>query len=101
MSSEISGSGNSGGQGGAGGSKWVEFIKRWMVTTVGVLVAARFVSGISYDNTAALLLASLVLGVLNAVLRPVMLLLSLPLVIVTLGLFTLVVNGALLLLVGK
>jgi len=79
----------------------LDFLRRWMVTTIGVLVAASMVSGIHYDDTSSLLLASLVLGVLNAVLRPIMLLLSLPIVILTLGLFTLVVNAALLLLAGK
>ena len=76
------------------------FLQRWVVDTLAVLVAANVVDGISYDTVPTLLAASLLLGVLNAVLRPVMLLLSLPLLLFTLGLFTLVINAGLLYLVG-
>ena len=76
------------------------FLRRWFVTTIGVLVASNVVSGVQADNTAALLAASLVLGILNALLRPVMIILSLPLLIVTLGLFTFVINALLLYFVG-
>jgi putative membrane protein len=76
------------------------FFKRWLVTTLAVLVAAHVVKGISYETYVGLLVASFVLGVLNAFLRPVLMLLSLPLLFVTLGLFTLVINAALLYAVG-
>ena len=72
------------------------FLQRWAITTVAVLVAANVVTGIRYDTTGGLLAASLLLGILNAFLRPVMLLLSLPLLILTLGMFTLVINAILL-----
>lgn len=77
------------------------FIQRWLVTAAGVMVASQLVSGISYGNFAGLLTASLLLGIFNAFLRPIMLILSLPLLIMTLGLFTFVVNALLLLLVGN
>jgi putative membrane protein len=77
------------------------FLQRWLITTVAVLVAANVVSGIHYDNFTGLLVATLVLGFLNAFLKPIMMLLSLPLLIFSLGLFTLVINAGLLLLVGK
>lgn len=77
------------------------FVQRWVVTTLAVLVAAHFVKGIDYDNLVALFAAALVLGILNALVRPVMLLLSLPLLIVTLGLFILVINAAPLYVVGQ
>lgn len=76
------------------------FLQRWAITTLAVLVAANVVTGIRYDTVGGLLTASLLLGILNAVLRPVMLLLSLPLLILTLGLFTLVINAILLSIVG-
>ncbi len=76
------------------------FLRRWFVTTIGVLVASNVVSGVQADNFTALLAASLVLGVLNALLRPVMLILTFPLLIVTLGLFTFVINALLLYFVG-
>jgi putative membrane protein len=68
---------------------------------VAVLVAANVIREIEYDTVGALLVASLLLGILHALLRPLLLLLSLPLVLITLGLFTLVINALLLMLVGQ
>jgi putative membrane protein len=76
------------------------FLQRWAVNTLGVLVAANVVNGIQYDNVLGLLLASLLLGVLNAFVRPLLILFALPLLIVTLGLFVLFINGFLLYAVG-
>ena len=78
-----------------------EFLQRWLITTVAVLVAAHIVHGIHYDNPEGLIVATLVLGLLNAFLRPILMLLSLPLVLVTLGLFVIVINAALLYFVGQ
>jgi putative membrane protein len=77
----------------------LSFFKRWLITTLSVWVAASIVPGI-HSTTPGLLLAALVLGLLNAFIRPVMVVLSLPLVIVTLGLFMLVINALLLWSVG-
>jgi len=77
------------------------FVRRLVVTTLAVLVATHLIKGIDYDNLVSLFAAALVLGILNALVRPVMLLLSLPLLVVTLGLFILVINAALLYLVGQ
>jgi putative membrane protein len=76
------------------------FLKRWAITTLAVLIAANVVPGISYVSWGALLAASLLLGLLNAFLRPALLILSLPLLIYSLGLFALVINAVLLALVG-
>lgn len=78
-----------------------EYLVRWLVTTVAVVVAAHVVPGIHYETTLGLLVASLLLGFLNVFLRPVLMILTLPLVLVTLGLFTLVINAGLLYLVGR
>ena len=78
-----------------------EFLKRWVVSTVAVLVATKIVPGISYDRWDDLIIATLVLGILNSVLRPLLMLLSLPLLILTLGLFTLIINAGLLYFVNK
>ncbi len=75
---------------------WKPFLQRWLITTLAVLVAANIVTGIHYDHIGGLLVASLLLGVLNVALRPLLLLISLPLLILTLGLFTLVINALLL-----
>jgi putative membrane protein len=77
------------------------FLQRWIINTVAVMVAANVVKGIDYRGFTALVVASLLLGILNTILRPLLLLLSLPLVIVTLGLFTLVINALLLYFVGQ
>ena len=75
------------------------FVFRWLVTTVGVMVAAAFIKGIRYDTTSALLGAALLLGILNAFVRPLLLILGAPLILLTLGIFILIVNGLMLLLV--
>ncbi len=76
------------------------FLQSWLICTLAVLVAAYLVPGLRYDKPLDLVAASLLLGILNAVLRPVLLLLALPLLIFTLGLFFFVINAALLWLVG-
>jgi len=71
------------------------FLLRWLTTTIAVLAAAQL-PGIRYENWGALLLAALLLGIVNAVVRPVILLLSLPLILLTLGFFILIVNALML-----
>ena len=63
------------------------------------MVASSIIRGIRYDTVAALIGASLLLGILNAFVRPFLLILSAPVILLTLGLFILVLNGLLLLLV--
>ena len=79
---------------------FLNFLQRWVVTTLAVLLAAAMVPGIRYDTTATLLLASLTLGFLNAFVRPLLLIFSIPLLVFTLGLFIPVLNALLLLLVN-
>jgi putative membrane protein len=78
----------------------LSFVKRWLITAVAVALAAQIVPGIVYLTPMGLVLASLLLGLLNAFVRPAILLLSLPLLIFTLGLFILVINALLLYAVG-
>jgi putative membrane protein len=73
------------------------FVFRWLVTSIAVMVAAKIVPGIRYDAPAWLFLAALLLGFLNAFVRPVLLILSAPLILLTLGFFILIINGLLLL----
>ncbi|HEY5911211.1 MAG TPA: phage holin family protein [Verrucomicrobiae bacterium] len=77
-----------------------KFIQSWLINTLAVLVAVHIVHGIRYENWLYLLLASLVLGILNAFLRPLLLFLALPLLIFTLGLFMFFINALLLYFVG-
>src|SRR4029077_11453058 len=77
------------------------FVFRWIATTIAVFVAAPIV-GINYgDRLGCLLGASLLLGIINAFIRPVLLLLSLPLILVTLGLFILIINALMLKFVSE
>jgi putative membrane protein len=78
----------------------LSFLKRWLITTVSVWVAANIVPGIHADRSSGLFLAALLLGLLNAFVRPAMVVLSLPLVVFTLGLFMLIINALLLWFVG-
>src|SRR5438046_6539328 len=77
------------------------FVFRWFITTFAVFVAAPIV-GINYgDRIGCLLAASLLLGIINAFIRPILLLLSLPLILVTLGVFILIINALMLKFVGE
>ena len=78
-----------------------EFLIRWFITTLAVMAAAHIIHGISYDTTGTLFAAALLLGIINAFIRPVLLLLSLPFIIVTMGFFILVINAILLLFVSS
>ena len=80
--------------------KLTRFLLRWIVNTAAVLVASCLVEGIRYQKPLDLVVASLLLGILNAFVRPVLKVLSLPLLILTLGLFSLVINALLLYFVG-
>lgn len=77
------------------------FLKRWMIQTLAVLMAVYLVKGIEFERPVDLAVASLLLGICYAFLRPILMLLSLPLLILTLGLFTFVINGAVLFVVGR
>jgi putative membrane protein len=72
------------------------FWVRLLVTSLGLLIASGLVSGIEFSGVIPLLLAALVLGFVNAVVRPVVILLTIPFTLVTLGLFLLVVNASML-----
>jgi putative membrane protein len=70
------------------------FILRACITAVGLWVATRLVSGIRIDDSTTVVLAGVLLGVVNAIVRPIAIILTLPLTILSLGLFLLVVNTA-------
>ena len=77
------------------------FLIRWLVTTIAVYAAEKLIPGIHCNSASALLGASLLLGIVNAFVRPILLLLSIPFIIVTMGLFILVVNALMLMLVAQ
>ncbi len=72
------------------------FLIRWMINALALAFTSWLISGIWVDGAVPLFIAALVLGILNAILRPVLLILTLPINLLTLGLFTFVINGAML-----
>jgi putative membrane protein len=74
----------------------VGFFVRMLISAIGLWLASRIVPGVEITATGTLLFAALLLGVVNAVVRPVVVLLTLPITVVTLGLFLWVVNAAML-----
>jgi len=76
------------------------FVFRLVITGLGLWAAETIVPGVRIDGWGNLVVAALLLGVVNAVIRPIILILTLPLTVLTLGLFILVVNGISLALVA-
>lgn len=78
------------------------FLRSWLINTLAVLVAVFIVPGLQFKSGHLWtpFVTSLVLGILNAFFRPILMFMALPLLLVTLGLFTLVINALLLYLVG-
>src|SRR6059058_1450033 len=76
------------------------FFFRLVITALGLWAAATVVPGVRIDGWGNLVVAALLLGIVNAVIRPIILILTLPLTVLTLGLFILVVNGISLALVA-
>jgi putative membrane protein len=76
------------------------FILRVAIVALGLWLATQFFTGLYFDSGGTLLAAALLLGIVNAVVRPVAVILTLPLTLVTLGLFLLVINAAMLGLVA-
>ena len=71
------------------------FFVHWLVLTVALAATAWLLPGVSFTSSAALLISALVLGFLNAVLKPLLVLLTLPLTVLSLGLFYFILNGIL------
>lgn len=69
------------------------FFFRLVITALGLWAAATIVPGVTITGWRALIVAALLLGIVNAVIRPIILILTLPLTVLTLGLFVFVVNG--------
>jgi putative membrane protein len=82
------------------GRMFGKFIVRLIFGALGLWIASKLVTGIYVHDTTALVLAALLLGVVNAFVRPIVFVLTLPLTIVTLGLFLLIVNAAMIGLVS-
>jgi len=76
------------------------FLVRLLITALGLWVADELLAGLASHSARALIVSALVLGLVNAVIRPIILILTLPLTVLTLGFFILIVNGISLALVA-
>lgn len=76
------------------------FVLRALISAIGLWIATRWVSGIRIDTAGTLVLAGVLLGVVNAIVRPVLVILTLPITILSLGFFLLIVNTAMVALVA-
>ena len=79
----------------------LHFLLRAVFAAFGLAIASRLVPGVTYDVPTTLFLAALLLGVVNALLRPLLVILTLPITVLTFGLFLLVINAAMILLVSR
>lgn len=78
------------------------FLLRWFVSSLGLWIAAGLLStSISYDSMAAIIVGGLVLAIINTVIRPILIIFSLPAILFTLGLFMIIVNGLTVYLASK
>lgn len=73
----------------------------WIVSTIAILVSSYVLPGVSVKGVVPALVLAVILGIINAILKPILIVLTLPVNILTLGLFTLVINGFLILLAAK
>jgi putative membrane protein len=74
----------------------ISWIVTWLASALAVWLTARFVPGVEVDGFGAAMWAALVLGFLNALVRPVLVLLTLPVTVITLGAFLLIINATVL-----
>lgn len=77
------------------------FLINWLVIAVALWVTAYIIPGVEVSSWTALAIAAVVLGFVNAIVRPIFVILTLPITVLTLGLFYLVINGFTFLLVSK
>ena len=77
------------------------FLLKWFVNIIALFVVIHVVAGVSVDNMETVLVAAFILGLLNAFIRPFILIVTLPITILTFGFFTLVINGFLFYLAAK
>ncbi len=78
------------------------FLVRWFVCSLGLWVAALLLSqNVSYDSMSAVIIAGLILAIVNVFIKPIVVILSLPAILFSLGLFMIVINGLMVMLVSK
>ena len=73
----------------------MQLLLRWILNALALLLVTRVVPGVAIDDFYSALVVALVLGIVNALIRPILVFLTLPINLLTLGLFTLVINALL------
>lgn len=82
--------------------QFVYFLLRWALNSLGLWVAVRLISSIQYDGDWSLIiLAGLILSLINVILKPILVILSLPFIVISLGLFMAIINGVMVYLTAK
>lgn len=76
------------------------YLLTWAITSLSLWVASHIFSGLKFESTSALIVSALLLGFANAVVKPLLIVLTLPLTLLTFGLFVLVINALMILLVS-
>jgi putative membrane protein len=77
------------------------FISRVLITSVGLWLADAMLSRMSFDDVPSMVLSALLLGIVNAFVRPIIVVLTLPITLLSLGIFVLVINGAMVMIVAR
>ena len=81
-------------------AQFTPFLVHWAITALSLWVASHIFRGLRFDSTSALLVSALLLGFANAIVKPLLIVLTLPLTVLSLGLFLLVINALVILLVA-
>jgi putative membrane protein len=79
----------------------VTFLLHWAITALCLWLASRVFKGLQFDSGRSLLISALLLGLANAIVRPLLVVLTLPLTLLTFGVFLLVINALMLMLVAR
>ena len=77
------------------------FLSRVLITSVGLWLADAMLSSMRFDDVPSMVLSALLLGVVNAFVRPIIVVLTLPITLLSLGIFVLIINGAMVMLVAR
>ena len=83
------------------GQDLIAFLLAWATTALSLWAASHIFAGLKFDSTSSLFVSALLLGLANAIVKPLLIVLTLPLTLLTFGLFILVINALVLLLVSK
>ncbi len=79
----------------------ISILANWLISALSIFLVASYLPGFSVNSFTTALVVALVLGIINAIIKPILIILTLPINILTLGLFTFVINAALIMLAAS